>query len=338
MMNELRQLALDNDMLNSNMDKLNQKYEHSKHELKTLNNKIIELTDNNKSIKKNNGTLKEKIKQSRNTLQSLKNQYTHEMRKKEIELQKLKEKLQKRYNENLSNTNIRYHVANPLSKIAMTNDRKQNNDDMYSILITNYENSERELHNENCLLRQTLYDIYKEIELILGVEEDEKEFDPNNVDEVTNILIENEYIKPEDAQFKLPLSISREYLGQRINDLLEQFKEYIFSIQEETTDRQEQDQLSNNNDETEIKMKDDSNMQIDEDYNSKSSNFIKEQEKKLVYEELKEEYLKIEKQKEQLEIEKKKVKEASIKIRKEKELIEQEKKSLKERERALEKR
>ena len=61
---------------------------------------------------------------------------------------------------------------------------------MFSILISNYENSEKELHNENCLLRQTLYDIYKEIELILGVEEDEKEFDPNNVEEVTNILVQ----------------------------------------------------------------------------------------------------------------------------------------------------
>jgi len=61
---------------------------------------------------------------------------------------------------------------------------------MFSILISNYEHSEKELHNENCLLRQTLYDIYKEIELILGVEEDEKEFDPNNVEEVTNILVQ----------------------------------------------------------------------------------------------------------------------------------------------------
>ena len=64
---------------------------------------------------------------------------------------------------------------------------------MFSILISNYENSEKELHNENCLLRQTLYDIYKEVELILGVEEDEQEFDPNNSDEVTNILVQVGY-------------------------------------------------------------------------------------------------------------------------------------------------
>jgi predicted nuclease with TOPRIM domain len=41
MMSELRQLALDNDTLNSNLDKLKQKYDRSQHELKTLNNKII---------------------------------------------------------------------------------------------------------------------------------------------------------------------------------------------------------------------------------------------------------------------------------------------------------
>eukprot|EP00833_Pecoramyces_ruminatium_P017586 jgi/Orpsp1_1/1191618/evm.model.d7180000087377.1 len=336
-MNELRQLALDNDMLNSNMDKLKQKYEHSQHELKSLNNKIIELTDNNKSMKKNNGTLKEKIKQVQNTLHSLKNQYTHELRKKEIELQKLKEKLQKKFNEGLSNSGVRYYVSNPLSKIVMSNDRKSSNEDMFSILISNYENSEKELHNENCLLRQTLYDIYKEVELILGVEEDEKEFDPNNIDEVTNILVQNEYIKPEDAQFKLPLSISREYLGQRINDLLEQFKEYIFSIQEETGDNQEHDQSSHSNDETELKIKEDSNMQVDEDYDSsKSTNFIKEQERKLVYEELKQEYLKIEKQKEQLENEKKKFTEAAIRMGKERALLAEEKKSLENKKRVFE--
>jgi len=331
MMNDLRKMALDNDTLTSNIDKLKQKYDHSQHELKTLNNKIIELTNNSKEIKRSNNTFKEKIKQLQNTLQSLKNQYTHEIRKKEIELEKLKEKLQKRFNENLSNSGIRYHIANPLSKIVMSSDKKSSNEDMFSILISNYENSEKELHNENCLLRQTLYDIYKEIELILGVEEDEKEFDPNNVEEVTNILVQNEYIKPEDAQFKLPLKISREYLGQRINDLLEQFKEYIFSIQEETNDQQEQDQenISIGNNESMLKLKDDSNMQIDEEYSVSKSDDIREQQRKLVYEELKEEYLKIEKQKEQIELEKKKIKEAATRMGQERELLLKEKESMK---------
>jgi len=191
---------------------------------------------------------------------------------------------------------------------------------MFSILISNYENSEKELHNENCLLRQTLYDIFKEIELILGVEENEKEFDPNNVEEVTNLLDQNEFINPEDAQFKLPLSISREYLGQRINDLLEKFKEYIFSVQEETST---QEKVSNCNDEIEIDSKNkESNMQVDEDNdNFKPSNIIKDQEKDIVHEELKQEYLKIEKQKELLEIERKKFAEAAVKLGKERALL-----------------
>jgi hypothetical protein len=334
MMSELRKLALDNDTLNSNMDKLKQKYERSQHELKTLNNKIIELTQNNKAMTRSNGTLKEKIKHAQNTLQSLKTQYVHEIRKKEIELQKLKENLQKKFNGSMVNSGVRFHLSNPLSKIDMSTNRKSSNEDMFSILISNYENSEKELHNENCLLRQTLYDIYKEVELILGVEEDEQEFDPNNSDEVTNILVQNEYIKPEDAQFKLPLSISREYLGQRINDLLEQFKEYIFSIQDETNSREQE---SINNDEIDNKSKDESNMQVDEDYSSsKSSSFVKEQERKLVYEELKQEYLKIEKQKEQLETEKKKFTEAAVRMGKERALLAKEKESLENEKKSIE--
>ncbi|ORX57912.1 hypothetical protein BCR36DRAFT_344788 [Piromyces finnis] len=325
MMNDLRQLALDNDTLNSNMDKLKQKHEHSQHELKTLNNKIIELTGNNKEIKRNNTTLKEKIKHLENTLQSLKNQYMHEIRKKEIELQKVKEKLQKRFNEKMSNSGIRFHLANPLSKIVISNDKKSSNEDMFSILISNYEHSEKELHNENCLLRQTLYDIYKEIELILGVEEDEREFDPNNVEEVTNILVQNEYIRPEDAQFKLPLSISREYLGQKVNDLLEQFKEYIFSIQEDVNDQEQEEETSIDNKELAYKSSEDSNMQIDEEYSNKKLN---NKDRKLVYAELEEEYLKIEKQKEQLESEKKKFTEAAVRMGKERALLAQEKESL----------
>jgi len=203
---------------------------------------------------------------------------------------------------------------------------------MFSILISNYEHSEKELHNENCLLRQTLYDIYKEIELILGVEEDEKEFDPNNVEEVTNILVQNEYIKPEDAQFKLPLSISREYLGQRINDLLEQFKEYIFSIQDDVND-QEQEETSIDNNEMVNKTKEDSIMQIDEEYNNSKSDT---KDRKSVYEELEEEYLKIEKQKEQLESEKKKFTEAAVRMGKERALLAQEKESLENEKRKLE--
>ncbi|KAL6636295.1 hypothetical protein LY90DRAFT_4353 [Neocallimastix californiae] len=327
MMSELRQLALDNDTLNSNLDKLKQKYDRSQHELKTLNNKIIELTHSNKEMTRDNKILKEKNKYIQNSLQSLKTQYAHEIRKKEIELQKLKEKLQKRFNECLSSTGIKYHVSNPLSKITMSNNKKSSNEDMFSILISNYENSEKELHNENCLLRQTLYDIFKEIELILGVEENEKEFDPNNVEEVTNLLDQNEFINPEDAQFKLPLSISREYLGQRINDLLEKFKEYIFSVQEETST---QEKVSNCNDEIEIDSKNkESNMQVDEDNdNFKPSNIIKDQEKDIVHEELKQEYLKIEKQKELLEIERKKFAEAAVKLGKERALLTKERESL----------
>ena len=52
------------------------------------------------------------------------NNLKHEIRKKEIELQKLKEKLQKRFNECLSSTGIKYHVSNPLSKITMSNNKK----------------------------------------------------------------------------------------------------------------------------------------------------------------------------------------------------------------------
>ncbi len=62
-------------------------------------------------------------------------------------------------------------------------------------------------------------------------------------------------------------------------------------------------------------------MQIDEEYSASKSNEINEQQRKLVYEELKEEYLKIEKQKEQLELEKKKINEAATRIGKERELL-----------------
>ena len=45
------------------------------------------------------------------------NNLKHEIRKKEIELQK-------RFNECLSSTGIKYHVSNPLSKITMSNNKK----------------------------------------------------------------------------------------------------------------------------------------------------------------------------------------------------------------------
>jgi len=63
-------------------------------------------------------------------------------------------------------------------------------------------------------------------------------------------------------------------------------------------------------------------MQVDEDNdNFKPSNIIKDQEKDIVHEELKQEYLKIEKQKELLEIERKKFAEAAVKLGKERALL-----------------
>jgi len=44
----------------------------------------------------------------------------------------MKEKLQKRFNENMSNSGIRFHLANPLSKIVMSSDKKS------SVIISFY--------------------------------------------------------------------------------------------------------------------------------------------------------------------------------------------------------
>jgi len=59
-------------------------------------------------------------------------------------------------------------------------------------------------------------------------------------------------------------------------------------------------------------------MQIDEEYNNSKSDT---KDRKSVYEELEEEYLKIEKQKEQLESEKKKFTEAAVRMGKERALL-----------------
>jgi len=48
----------------------------------------------------------------------------HEIRKKEIELQKLKENLQKKFNGSMVNSGVRFHLSNPLSKIDMSTNRK----------------------------------------------------------------------------------------------------------------------------------------------------------------------------------------------------------------------
>ena len=82
----------------------------------------------------------------------------HEIRKLHLEKEKMKDKISKLVTEKGSKVGSNMLLSNPLDFILSPDQQK--NEDMYNIVISNYEDHERELMAENAGLRGMLFDIF----------------------------------------------------------------------------------------------------------------------------------------------------------------------------------
>lgn len=82
----------------------------------------------------------------------------HEIRKLNLAKEKLKDKVSKLVTEKSSKAASKIILSNPID-IAFCPEQKKN-EDMYNIVISNYEDHEKELMGENAGLRDLLFKVY----------------------------------------------------------------------------------------------------------------------------------------------------------------------------------
>ncbi|KAJ3183588.1 hypothetical protein HDU85_002017 [Gaertneriomyces sp. JEL0708] len=159
---------------------------------------------------------KDELKTTRTHFQYIKTQFTHDLKKKELELHRLKERLQKVVTEKAAAQKIGLQLVNPLSKSSNISSRLKKatkEEDMYNIVVSNYEDREKELIAENCELRETLYDMYREIKDRLH-----EIATPNTA----NLMVEDDIDR---EHFSMPLDMIRTSVEYKLRETLEQWKE-----------------------------------------------------------------------------------------------------------------
>ena len=111
---------------------------------------------------------KDELKTAKSNYALIKSQYQHEIRKKSRDLDKLKERLNKMVQDSSVKVKMGMTLLNPLPKSVSVSalDKKENPDEqMYEIVVANYEEREKEILVENQALKDFLYSLYQSMNL-----------------------------------------------------------------------------------------------------------------------------------------------------------------------------
>lgn len=138
--------------------------------------KYRQLINKQKALSSKFKTEREEIKRLQSIIKDRDAQFKHELKKKEREVNKLKEKLHQLISDKTPNRRVGLDIANSLqrpdgkrSTWKSAGNNKQ--EEMYQVVIHNYEDKQRELMLENADLRDCLVQMQKELLTAINGEE-----------------------------------------------------------------------------------------------------------------------------------------------------------------------
>ncbi|RUS20402.1 Afadin and alpha-actinin-binding-domain-containing protein [Endogone sp. FLAS-F59071] len=169
MMDNLHNQQSENGALTTNMAKLKQQLEQSERNVDTLKAKLNTCEENLKAETSRHKDTHEELQKAKQNLQHIKTQYAHELRKREQEYGKLKDRMQKVLNDKYKGSKISLTLVNPAPKsstLPSKSDLSQD-EEMFRENLNNYEERERMVLDENQSLRNALITLYQEIEILL---------------------------------------------------------------------------------------------------------------------------------------------------------------------------
>ncbi|KAJ3299846.1 hypothetical protein HK104_006583 [Borealophlyctis nickersoniae] len=239
----LRRAAADNDDLASTVTKLKSRLEHSEREVDLLNNKLETAQKSLRDTTEKHKLAREELKTTQLNLNQSKAQYQmpgtdshnmadgslsikHELRKRERDFDRLKERLQRLMTEKQPDkkaATIKWVNALPKSSIATGREKKKKSqtqnheDEMYGVVLANYEEREKELLSENANLRKTLFDMYSELKAQLK--------DCDGALDEQQIAWNERQNQMEEAHFQLPFDLVQHSAEHKIRELIHQTRE-----------------------------------------------------------------------------------------------------------------
>ncbi|XP_054240402.1 afadin- and alpha-actinin-binding protein [Indicator indicator] len=162
--------------LGSDMDHLQNCYAKLKEQLELSKREIVGLQERDRQLQSKNRNLHQLLKSEKDEVQKLQNiissratQYNHDMKRKEREYNKLKERLQQLVM-NKKDKKIAMEVLNYVGRAdgkrgAWRTDKTEarNEEEMYKVLLSDYEQRQKQLLLENAELKKVLQQMKKEI-------------------------------------------------------------------------------------------------------------------------------------------------------------------------------
>ncbi|CAG8705935.1 15826_t:CDS:10, partial [Funneliformis caledonium] len=228
-----RRLQSDYDLTCLNNKGLKNKIEINEREIDLLKSKILKVENELKCELEKLRLTKDELTKTKLNLQYTKTQAVHEVKKRELEYTRFKEKMQKLLNDSYRKANIGLQIVNPISKplkrrLSSSNyndhvlSRKHNKSDadMFKQIVADAEAREKELLQENSKLRKLLFDVQNHVSTFveshaqLG-DEYETSIDP----ELANLQAPDSY-NPKAARFRLPFEMFANNIEEEIKELL----------------------------------------------------------------------------------------------------------------------
>ncbi|KAH9266209.1 hypothetical protein BASA84_001253 [Batrachochytrium salamandrivorans] len=168
----LQLLLSDNDAMAATISRQKSKEESLERQISSVQNKLVTSTKAADKTAAKLLAMKEELKTTTTASQYSKAQYTHEIRRKTLEFNRLQQRLQKIVTEKLV-SKAGMKLANPLphslKEIPNTSDggvasiKQDHSEEMYSIVMKNYEDREKQIMAENESLRQTLFVVFNDM-------------------------------------------------------------------------------------------------------------------------------------------------------------------------------
>ncbi|XP_077981248.1 afadin- and alpha-actinin-binding protein A-like [Glandiceps talaboti] len=160
----------DLDHLQTSQTRLKEEIEQSQRDIAALCEKERQLKNKNKSLSNKVKVGKEELRKLEGVLKQRDTHFKHEIKKKEREINKLKERVHQLLTDKTQERRIGMDILNSLQRSdgkrgtwKTVGQNSKHEEDMYRLIITNYEERQKELMLENQDLRESLRNMEKEL-------------------------------------------------------------------------------------------------------------------------------------------------------------------------------
>ncbi|KAJ1968645.1 hypothetical protein IWQ62_001120 [Dispira parvispora] len=220
-----RRLVSEQETLLSNMSKLRGELEASDRMVDITKGKVTMTEATLRDVNEKHRNTKEELKNAKNNLLYSRSQFAHDIRKREQESVKLKDKMQRMAADKYKASKVGIQLLNPLvkDKTLMGHDRPVKDRELVDIVLGNYEEREQELLAENEQLRGALYELYAHVtELLQAKVDDHDDLASSQDGSETN----DQTDAPRHYRDKviLPYELVRDRLNQDMQKLVEDLK------------------------------------------------------------------------------------------------------------------